>query len=76
MTSQIPTPGQVKAALSGLSMKQLASLYELSGVPVPTLYKIQTGVTTDPGIKTVAKFWPHLASMDAPRIRKPRKQAA
>ena len=55
--------------MSGLTMKQLVSLSEISDVPVPTLYKIKNGTTTDPGIKTLGAFWPHLSRLNKQRSK-------
>lgn len=56
----IPRAEDVRAALAPFTLKQLDRLYELSGVPVPTLYKIKRGEIANPGIETVAKFLPHV----------------
>ena len=43
-----------------LNLKQLDRLSELSGVPVPTIYKIRREETKNPGIDTVRKILPHI----------------
>ena len=50
----------VRERLKELTIKQLERLSELSGVPVPTIYKIRLGVTGNPGIETVGQFWPFI----------------
>lgn len=56
----ITSAEQVRDALKPLTLRQLDRLSELSGVPATTIYKIQRGETTNPGIETVRKFMPHL----------------
>jgi hypothetical protein len=51
---------QVHDTLAPLTLRQLDRLGALSGVPVPTIYKIKLGVTTNPGIETVRRFWPFI----------------
>lgn len=62
MQTTTPSAEQVRAALQPLSMKQLARLSELSGVPSTTLYKIKLGTTTNPGIETVRAFVPFISA--------------
>ena len=61
METHIPSAETVRGMLAALSIKQVAALAELSGVPAPTIYKIKNGDTTNPGIETVRKFIGHIA---------------
>jgi len=50
-------------------MKQLERLEELSGVPATTIYKIKRGETENPGVETLRRFLPHIATVvDQPAI--------
>lgn len=49
--------------LAPLTMRQIDELSELSGVPSPTIYKIKLGTTENPGIDTVRRFLPHVATV-------------
>lgn len=60
MDINIPTVAEVQEALRPLSLRQLGRLAELSGVPMPTIYKIRIGETKSPGVDTVRKFLPHI----------------
>jgi predicted transcriptional regulator len=62
MAPQIPPVDAVKARLLALSHAELQALAERSEVPFGTLWKVRSGVTTNPGMETVRKFWPHLPS--------------
>lgn len=44
-------------------MAQLGALAQASGVPWTTIYKIQRGETSNPGVETVRKFLPHVADV-------------
>lgn len=48
--------------LAPLTMRQIARLADLSGVPGPTIYKIKLGATENPGIGTLRRFLPHVAA--------------
>lgn len=61
----IPTPEQLREALQRLGPKGCKALAQRSGVPVETIDKIRLGETTDPGIKRVGRFWPHLLELQA-----------
>lgn len=56
MANTIPSPDQVRVALSGMSPAQLRALGERSGVSIHTLAKIQTGETPDPRLGTAHKL--------------------
>lgn len=60
MRHTIPSASDVRAKLQRLTLSDLNKLAAVSGVSVHTIYKIQRGETPNPGIETVAKFWPHL----------------
>ena len=60
MANTIPSPDQVRIALSGLSPTQLRALGEKSGVSIHTLAKIQTGETPDPRLGTAHKLSGHI----------------
>jgi predicted transcriptional regulator len=66
METHIPSAEAVRGMLAGLSIKQVAALSELSGVPAPTIYKIKNGDTTNPGIETVRKFIGHISKAAPP----------
>lgn len=63
MSIIIPSSAQVRAALQPLTLKQIEALGGLSGVPPTTIYKIKRGETDNPGIETVGKFMPHIATV-------------
>lgn len=65
MSPSFPNASYVRAGLSSLTMKQIDRLADLSGVAAPTIYKIKRGEIVNPGVETVAKFWPHLAACGA-----------
>jgi hypothetical protein len=60
MKLTVPSPDEVRAALSPLKVSQLQRLAKLSGVPFHTLRKVASGETTSPGIATVRAFAPHI----------------
>lgn len=62
MSIAVPPVAEVKRLLEGIGHAQLHTLAELSGVPFGTLWKIRSGVTTNPGIETVRKFISHVAA--------------
>jgi transcriptional regulator with XRE-family HTH domain len=66
MELNIPSSETVRAALAPLTLKQLDTLAELSGVPATTIYKIKRGETENPGIETLRKFAPHIAAAANP----------
>jgi hypothetical protein len=55
---QFPPIEDIRASLAGLSHQQLHYLSRGSSVPYTTLLKIRSGITGNPGIETVRKFWP------------------
>jgi transcriptional regulator with XRE-family HTH domain len=57
---------EVRAALAGLTLKQIDRLAGLSGVAATTIYKIKRGETVNPGIETLRKFAPHIAAATVP----------
>lgn len=71
----IPSAEQVRTQLAGLTMKQIAQLAALSGVPAPTIYKIKLGTTENPGIETLRKFMPHMPAVAA-AATEPTKESA
>lgn len=62
MNTPIPSAEDVRATLAPLTLRQLAVLSALSGVPAATIYKIKLGTTTNPGIDTARKLMPHVAA--------------
>lgn len=60
MANHIPSATDLKDRLSGLGHKEVQQLARTSGVPFTTLWKVKDGTTTNPGVETVRKFWPHL----------------
>lgn len=66
MSPSFPDAQYVRAGLRPLTMKQIDKLAALSGVAAPTIYKIKRGEIVNPGVETVAKFWPHLAACSVP----------
>lgn len=57
MSTEIPTIDEVRERLQSLKSVELDSLAGVSGVPASTLWKIRTGVTPNPGLETVRKFF-------------------
>lgn len=57
MNALIPSAEEVRAALSKLSYSQVGALAAKSGVPFTTLWKVRNGVTANPGVETVRKFF-------------------
>jgi hypothetical protein len=62
---QFPPIEDIAKRLSKLSHPQLHCLARGSTVPYTTLLKIRNGVTTNPGIETVRRFWPLIGSIEA-----------
>lgn len=60
MSTSIPTPAQVRAALKALSFADLQRIADRCRIPVMKLYRIKRGITADPGLDAVSKFWPHV----------------
>jgi hypothetical protein len=56
----LPSADEVRAALRPLPTVALKRLSVLSTVSVHTLLKIRDGAIADPGVNSVALFWPHL----------------
>lgn len=65
MIITVPPLTMVRSRLERLSQSQLAQLASDSGVPFGTLMKIRQGVTTNPGIETVRKFFPLLTAEES-----------
>ena len=65
MSITIPPLAMVRARLEKLSQAQVKQLSEDSGVPFGTLMNIRHGSTKNPGIETVAKFFPLLQATEA-----------
>lgn len=72
MEPNIPSAEELRAALQPFTLKRLHRLAELSGVPMPTIYKIKRGETPNPGIETVRLFMPHIQAA----LSEPTAQAA
>ncbi len=58
MSIKIPSAQEVRAYLAGLNLAQIQALADSSGTPYTTILKIRNGETGNPGIETVAKFYP------------------
>lgn len=63
--AQIPDVPTIKAELLKLGYAQMQQLAVASSVPFTTLWKVRSGETENPGIETVRKFLPHVASIVA-----------
>jgi hypothetical protein len=61
----IPTYSEIHTSLLGMRHAQVQCLSALSGVPFATLWHIRSGKTTNPGIETVRRFWPHIKAASA-----------
>lgn len=59
--SHIPSPARFRQQMLKLSIPEMRSLCERTGVPYQTAYKLRTGETTDPRLSTVHALWPHVA---------------
>ena len=57
MTTSIPSIAEVERRLLMLKPGEIDRVAVSSGVPISTLWKIRTGVTLNPGIETVRKFY-------------------
>lgn len=64
MNTILPSTEQVSERLKPLRMSELRELAAKSGVPYRTLINIRLGVTPNPGIETVRKFFHLLPSTD------------
>lgn len=53
----IPSSADVRRLLEGMPLSDLRLLATRAGVPFGTLHKIAAGVTTNPGIETVRRFY-------------------
>jgi predicted transcriptional regulator len=63
MDAPFPSAADVRAALDGLTLRQIDELAGLSGVPPTTIYKIKRGETENPGIDTCRKVMQALPRM-------------
>lgn len=66
MAITIPPLALIRTRLEAMSQTQIKSLAKDSGVPFGTLMKIRHGVTKNPGIETVRKFYPLLQNLPQP----------
>jgi hypothetical protein len=57
MNTVIPSADEVSERLRPLRMGELRALAHQSGVPFRTLINIRLGVTENPGLETVRKFF-------------------
>jgi transcriptional regulator with XRE-family HTH domain len=69
MNTFIPPVEELSQRLKALKGGELQQLASKSGVPASTLWKIRIGVTPNPGIETVRKFYPLLP--EAPVTEQP-----
>jgi hypothetical protein len=60
MVTHIPTGADIRALLRPHRQADILELAALSKVPFKTLLKIKYGATVNPGINTVAQFYPTL----------------
>lgn len=58
----LPTAGQVRAKLRGLSHAEVKALAARTAVPFTTVWKIRSGETADPRLETVRAIWPDLTT--------------
>lgn len=68
MNTKIPPTSEIMGRLKALSLTDVQALAATSEVPLTTLLKIRSGVTTNPGIETVRRFAKH--------FKQPRKAKA
>jgi len=64
MNTEIPSADEVSERLRPLRMGELRTLAHQSGVPFRTLINIRLGVTENPGLETVRKFFHLLPPTD------------
>ncbi len=64
MNTTLPSADELSERLRGLRLAELQILANKSGVPYRTLINIRLGVTPNPGLETVRKFYPHLPATD------------
>lgn len=64
MSTFLPSVEEVRAGLQRLNRGDIYRVAEASGVPSSTLWKIRCGVTPNPGIETVRKFFHLLPAVD------------
>lgn len=57
MNTDLPSTEAVRDRLKQLKGIDIDDLAGRSGVPASTLWKIRTGVTPNPGLETVRKFF-------------------
>lgn len=60
MQNSIPQIARIRSALAAMTQKEVKELAEASNVPFGTVMKIRHGITENPGIETVRKFYPLL----------------
>lgn len=68
MTSELPSTELLASRLKLLKGAELEVLARRSGVPASTLWKIRMGVTPNPGLETVRKFF-HLLPSEQPTAK-------
>jgi hypothetical protein len=74
MNTEIPSADEVSERLRPMRMGELRTLANRSGVPFRTLINIRLGVTENPGIETVRKFF-HLLPAPAANDANPAQAA-
>lgn len=62
MNFNLPSMQDVRRVLSPLTLRQIDVLSDLSSVPPTTIYKIKNGLTKNPGVITLKKLLPHVAT--------------
>lgn len=60
MQNSIPQIARIRSALAAMTQKEVKELAEACNVPFGTVMKIRHGITENPGIETVRKFYPML----------------
>jgi predicted transcriptional regulator len=64
MNTDLPSAERLRERLKVLRLAEVDALSTASGVPSSTLMKIRNGVTPNPGIETVRKFFHLLPPTD------------
>lgn len=76
MSIKLPSTKEVRTYLRTLSHAQVQALSATSEVPFNTLWNIRKGLTGNPGIETVGKFYPPVAEAKKPKRRATEQQGA
>lgn len=71
MSLQLPSVSTIQEQLADLSHAEIHSLSRASSVPFTTLWNIRSGVTTNPGVETVRRFFGRIEEIKAQREKQP-----